>query len=126
MTARFEITYSVVTEESAQEGCSAEHGWWMPGGWEYPLEDSAGCHEQVLDEAKSGQFGLSLRDFVKSAKDLGALCEIQAWRGSLSACSVDPPCDRANLEQGESRYYTIHVSGCSEGTIARIRRLLEY
>jgi hypothetical protein len=118
------VTYEVTIEESAAEGCVAEHGWWMPGGWEYPLEDGEGYHEGTLNDARVGMFDLSVTDGIKHALDLGATYEVTVNGDSLTACSVDPPLDRANIEDGEERHYTLHISGCSAGTIARCAKLL--
>ena len=123
--SKFCITYEIITEESAQYGCSAEHGWWLPGHWEYTLEGPNGRNEQVLADAKAGHFDLGLRTAIRAARDLGATCEIQTCMDWLSARSVDPPYDRANIEDGESRFYTFHATGCSAGTLARIARLLQ-
>lgn len=35
MSARFRVTYEVVTPESAEHGDAAERGWVQPGGWHY-------------------------------------------------------------------------------------------
>jgi hypothetical protein len=32
-------TYDYVTPESAADGDCAERGWYVPGGWHYPLHD---------------------------------------------------------------------------------------
>lgn len=37
--ADYTITYEKVTPESAAEGDSIERGYYMPGGWEYPIPD---------------------------------------------------------------------------------------
>jgi len=115
------ITYSVTTPESAENGEHAEHGWWLPGGWEHPLEDADGYHESVLEEAKAGDFDLSVEDAVEAAISLGAVHEIQVDGTYLSARSVDAPLDRANIEDGESRYYTLHVEDASPEELQSIK-----
>lgn len=37
MPYAYTITYDIVTEESAQDGDHAEHGFCQPGGWRYPI-----------------------------------------------------------------------------------------
>jgi len=136
--ATFSITYEVITEESAANGDHAEHGWWTPGGWEYPLgadgttearETTEADRQARIAEARAGEFDLSLRDAIRAARDLGCSeFEAQPNCGSLGGCfscrSVDPPNDRAYFEQGESRYYCLHGDHLSPGSIRRIARLL--
>lgn len=113
------ITYEVTTHESAAEGANSEHGFWLPGGWEHALEDSDGHHAEVLEQSKAGLFDISLREALKAAADLGATHEIQISGTEVSARSVDPPCDRAFLEDGESRQYAIHID-CGTPLRARL------
>lgn len=120
---RASITYSVTTHESAENGDHAEHGWWLPGGWEFPLADEKGDHPEVLAEARAGEFDLTIGDAIRAAIGLGAVHEVQVEHDGLSARSVDPPCDRAFIEDGESRTYTLHIK-CSKGSAKRIARLL--
>jgi len=124
MKAKASITYEVITDESAENGDMAEHGWWLPGGWEHPLEDTDGWHDDVLAEAQAGEFDLEVGRAVRAAVELGAIHEIQILGDGLSARSVDAPCDRACIEDGEHRFYWLHVKGCSPGTLARIARVL--
>tara|TARA_Y100000034_G_scaffold119988_1_gene162337 strand:+ start:868 stop:1293 length:426 start_codon:yes stop_codon:yes gene_type:complete len=39
MPATLTQTYDIVTEESAANSETAEHGFYMPGGWTYPIPD---------------------------------------------------------------------------------------
>lgn len=103
------ITYSVTTEESAEHGDHAEHGFWMPGGWEDAVEDANGRHADVVEASRVGEYDLSLRDAVRHAIDLGAVNEIQVCGSRVTAYSYDPPCDRAFIEDGESRLYAVHI-----------------
>ena len=101
------IAYSVSTHESVENGDVEEHGFWLPGGWEHPLNDSRGDHPEVLVEARAGAFDIPWRDALRHAIELGATHEIQINGSEVSALSVDPPCDRAFFEEGESRAYTV-------------------
>lgn len=112
------ITYSVTTEESAQDGDHAEHGWWV-GGYEYALQDEDGYHENRIAEARAGDFDLDWRDAIQSAFNLGATHEIEVNGSEVSSRSVDPPCDRAFFEDGESREYTLHIE-CKTPLRARL------
>ena len=118
MKAKFTITYQTVTHESAEHGDFSEHGWIMPGYWQFPLEDEDGYHDTTLNEAKSGEFDLSLSDAVSFAKDLG----IYDNSGSSWFQSVDPDVD---YHTGEDTTYALHVEGVTPSTYNRIARLLQ-
>lgn len=113
------ITYEVITQESAEHGDVEEHGWWLPGGWEHALSDALGDHPELLREAQSGAFDLELGDAIRAALDLGC-CEVSPGERSISVRSVDPLGDRRYMEDGEERFFTLHVNGISPGTVARI------
>lgn len=119
------IGYTVTTPESVEYGDYAEYGWWLPGGWEYPLRDSKGQHPDILERGHAGEFDLTVGEGIRAALDLGATQEIQLVGGTISSRSINPLTDRANIERGESRYYVLHITGVSAGTLARIKRLLE-
>lgn len=116
------ITYEIITEESAQEGDVAEHGWWMPGYCEYPLRDANGQHDETLADANNGVFNLDLRTAITNAMDLGCT-EMNICDNRLSIRSVDAAADREYFEEGESRYYTLHIEGVSKGTVDRVVEL---
>jgi hypothetical protein len=118
------ITYNITTEESAIEGCYSEHGWWMPGGYEYPLEDEDGYHEDILSNAKNGDFDLDFGDAIYYAKELNCT-DISMNGKGLSITSEDAPIDRDYLEKGKVRQYTVHID-CSEGSAKRIAKLFKW
>ena len=123
MAARATFTYTVTTDESAEIGEWAEHGWYLPGGWEYPLETWEGDRDDgLIDRARAGEFDQPVGEAIMAARELGCSHVELCWDG-LSVQTVDPPLDRANIEQGEERAYTLHVSGISAGTARRIARL---
>lgn len=115
--ARFCITYEVVTEESAEHGDMADHGFYGPGGWKYSMNND---HQRADIMANPRDYDVSLREAVESARSLGC-CDLErCCPGELRASSVDPEPD---YETGENRFYTVHFEA-SAGTIDRIARLL--
>lgn len=99
-------TYSVVTQESAEQGECSEHGFYEPGGWRWPLEDENGYHKEVLEDAQKGEFDVfydDLRSLISDAEDLGVAFHDDADR----ACNIDPDID---YRTGESTTYNLHIS----------------
>ena len=117
MKAKFSITYATVTPESAEYGDYAEHGWIMPGYWQYPLENSEGYNENVLEQAKTGEFNLSLSDAINFARELGIYGNDGNWFST-----IDPSED---YQTGESTMYSLHLENITESTRNRIARLLQ-
>lgn len=117
------ITYEVITPESAEHGDTADNGWWMPGGWHFSLTGDK--REEVLQEAKDGEYDFKVGEAIVHARSLRALYEIEINGRSLTARSVEPVCDRDHYEKGEDKFYTLHIDNCSEGTLKRIKDLLE-
>jgi len=115
------ITYDITTPESAEEGCTAEHGWWMPGGWEHALEDDDGYHDDVLEAAQKGDFDLEIGEAIRAAIDHGCI-EVQNNGKSLSAYSLG---ENQDMHTGGYTRHCLHIDGCSEGSIKRIERLLK-
>ncbi len=115
------ITYATTSEESAIAGDVESHGWWMPGGWEHALSDSEGYHEDVLDEAQSGEFDLELSDAINQAQGLGcSYVEINGKALSVSTQDAD-----TSPHNGEETHYTLHISEVSEGSAQRIAKLFD-
>ena len=119
------ICYEIITHESAEEGDFAEHGWLDSGGTEWPLRDDEGDHPDILERARAGEFDQSVGEAIAHAIQLGATSEVSVNGDCLSARSVDAPLDWENITCGESRYYSLHIEGCTEGTLARIARVLK-
>ena len=113
------FTYQIVTEESAENGDFAEHGWILPGRWEFPLQDDDGHHEDILAQARSGEFDLTgLSEVVSFAKSLG----IYTGKGADWFYSVD---DDLDCSTGERRSYCLHLEGVTPASKARILKLIQ-
>ena len=107
------FTYQTVTPESAAIGDVAEHGWIMPGMWEYPLQDDSGHHESVLDQAQKGDFDITdLAEAINFAESLGIYYDSGNWLDS-----VDPDID---YQSGEETTYSMHIEGVTPSTYNRI------
>jgi len=127
---RIAFTYEVTTHESAAEGDFSDHGFYEPGGWEYSLNNphtAKDIQDNPDDYRKPWEPG-DLKKAIEDARDLGITCS----GGSVEYIdeidwfsSVDPLCDRAYFEQGESRFFSLHVDGCTASTKKRIYRLLQ-
>ena len=114
---RVSFTYEVITPESAGYGEAAEHGWIMPGHWEYPLQDDDGYHREVIDQAQRGDFDITdLSEAVSFAQSLGICCDTGGWLES-----IDP--DRDYTTGAETRY-AMHIEGVTPSTANRIARLV--
>lgn len=125
MKAKATISYEKHTPESVEAGVTAESGWWMPGNWHDALNDENGQNESVLENARAGEYDLSITDAINNAISLGAIHEIRIDNDSLSARSLDPVCDREHFEQDVNKFYTLHVRNCSQGTLNLIKNILE-
>jgi hypothetical protein len=113
------FTYQTVTQESAERGDYSEHGWVLPGMWKYALQDEDGYHENVLDEAKRGEFDLTgLGEIVSFAQSLG----VCTGEGADWFYSVD---DDMDYETGERTQYCLHLEGVTPATETRILRLIQ-
>ena len=113
------FTYEVITEESATNGEAAEHGWILPGYWEFPLQDSEGYHDNILADARSGEFDCTdLREVVGFAQELG----IGRSEGADWLYSDDP--DHGDYTTDEQRFYSLHLGGVTDSSRRRILRLI--
>ena len=111
------FTYDKTTCESAASGSFSEHGWLLPGMWEYPIEDEDGYYESTLEYAKNGKFDLTdLGEVINFAESLGICEDSGNWLSS-----IDPDID---YQSGENTFYSLHIEGVTASTYNRIKRLL--
>ncbi len=112
------ITYQKVTEESAQDGDCSEHGFYAPGGWEFPLE-------VVGKEA-----GRIKADNVLRVKEAIGWAMGRGWEAS--SCPNAGPGDwwttvdeAQDYRTGESTTYSLHLDDkVTPSSWRRINRLL--
>jgi len=115
------FTYSVITQESAEHGDHAEHGWILPGGWEYPLDGDD--HDSVLDQARNGDFDeTDLSSAISYAQSLGICQDMESSSGNWLD-SIDP--DNGDYSTDEQRFYSMHIEGVTPSTYKRIVRLVQ-
>ena len=107
MSIKWSISYDVVTEESATQGDTSESGYWMPGHWQYILQDDDGHHEGILKEAMNGDYDQkgTLSDMIDQANELGIIYD------GCSFSSVDPDID---FMTGEYTTYYLHCDRIDE------------
>jgi hypothetical protein len=100
----YSLCYEIITDESAENGEAAEHGWLGAGDWEVPLQDSDGYHQDVIELAKNCEFERkgSLVDVMREVQNRGL-----RWNGSWFE-SVDADID---YETGEHKTYSLHING---------------
>jgi hypothetical protein len=118
------FTYEVITPESAAEGCTAEHGWYMPGGYQHPLEDAEGRHNVILTAAIEGDFDHVMRasDALRTIRsEMGCLDYVQANGEHLSAWESD---GRQDYTTGANERRSVHVTAHPR-LIAALARALQ-
>ena len=100
------MTYDKVSEESAREGDTCENGFVLPGGWEFPLNDS-GTAKDVDKNPEFYWVPVKAGD-VRSAVQWAAEHECVRDNGDGSFYSVDSNIDyRTGIETN----YAIHFNG---------------
>lgn len=129
------VTYEVTTPESRAKGEAVARGYHLPGGWEHEIEDDLGRYEDVIAEARAGGFDLRIGVALREAFKLGITHGVTLFSGGLRAVTGSPPPDHFQpseaddpwdyVEDGEERSYVLTIEGVSDGTRARIARLLE-
>ena len=113
MKARF--CYQTVTPESAEHGDFADHGFYLPGGWKFSLNELGDKASEGVDLVQDN--GYSLRDVIQAAKDLGIQSQPDAdW--FYSHPSIE------DYSTGEEVSYSLHIEGVTDSTYGRIARLL--
>jgi hypothetical protein len=110
-TARFRVTYDVVSPESAEQGDTCDSGFAHPRGWKFPANDP-GPHEMTLREA------IEVCGFYPRARaaGMGGFEDSGSWFST-----IDPD---QNYQTGEDTRYSIHPP--KNITAASYRRLARY
>jgi hypothetical protein len=95
-------TYDTTTEESANEGDYSEIGYCLPYGWKFALRDEKGQNDEILNDAKKGEFIQkgTLADLIRLVHNKGYCLEY----GSIH--TID---DDINYETGEHTQYSLHI-----------------
>jgi hypothetical protein len=112
MPGRFRVTYDVVDDVSAADGCTSEAGYAYPAGWRVPLEVEPFPVET-----------LSLREALKAAGDRSYSARYGAGfeDGGRAFYTVDSD---PNYRTGEQTTYAIHppegITAASYGRLARV------
>jgi hypothetical protein len=139
MTIRVEVTYDLVTEESAIDGDHADHGY-IDARTERRRSFASGRKrdtERNMRMARAGKLGFpSLREALRFIDRQCCAHHETCWTGPLGAAgeqtlrvySTDAYQDcNAEYVDGSrvvSVSYCLHIDGCSVGTADRIARLL--
>ncbi len=145
------VCYDVVTEESVQDGATADNGFVAPDESHVSIGDRCrrNWYAARLRRVQAGEFDWRLRDAVRFLDNHGCgsyegeqgqpFVKVQAGLPPYSqaprlvaSLHVSAPSDgydvvmgRNGYEHGDSTSYSLHVSNLSVGSAARLRRLLE-
>jgi hypothetical protein len=107
---KFQITYEVVTPESAEHGDFAEIGFVTPGGFQHSIESDG-----AMDAARNNEFAFDLRSAVRT---LG--CVENAGRWFVEADGRD------NYRDGSNTRYSLHPpQNITPSSYGRLCRLLK-
>ena len=117
MPATLTQTYDIVTEESAANSETAEHGFYMPGGWTYPIPD--GLTGEAFDTwcEETGPFAEPYDEDDYTGDRSDHLIE----RGIAQALLHD---GMDETEDGEAGCMTrrAHVAGCDAGKVLALAK----
>lgn len=100
-TARFFVTYEIITSESAEDGETESRGYVQPGEWH---TDDRG-EPLTLREAL---------DLCRPSEDCGT------W-----FCETSPIENRDHFEKGEDEYRSLHPVAITPASYRRLRKLLK-
>ena len=119
MTIQVQITYDTTTQESAEEGDTADNGFYGPGGWKYSISN-----ESFYERVKAVGHDHALKDMTPeptsfdSVEDAVAFIERDGpFEASCSApygehcwlTQSSPINDRDYFEKGEDTRLSFHI-----------------
>jgi len=106
-----DFTYEIITEESAEHGDHAEHGFMDKGYWKFPMDENGECgyDRNVWTQGE-------LKECVDFAYSIGIVFDGDSLR------SVDAD---TNYATGEDTFYAMHISGCTVSTENRIQKMFQ-
>ena len=107
---KFQITYEVVTPESAEHGDFAEIGFVAPGGSQLSIESDG-----ALEAARHNEFAFDLRSAVNL---IGCVENAGSWFVEADG--------RDNYRDGSNTRYSLHPpKDITPSSYGRLRRLLK-
>lgn len=126
---RFAVTYDKVTPESAEDGDVSERGWYMAGGWYYPVPDGlvgpeygAWVEEQGFyqpvdpDELDEGEDPI-VRACADIVLEYGG---VETYDGTSWYCASEQ-----DYRTGEDTTKCIHFEGLSDEQAADLKLLVK-
>lgn len=110
--AKYIMTYDIITQESAEDGDTAEHGWIDSAGTQWPLCDLDGYHPDMLARAGAGEFDQknTVAFIVQKIKDDG-----MRWTGGWFSSGPE-----RNIYSGDETTYHLHVHHKAVESVRRI------
>lgn len=128
---RATVTYETVTEESAQDGDLADHGWIAPNEYRVSLGNAGRNYGKRVRMAQRGRYDwtdlgdavrfiLGKAQYVRSEVDV----DVHSWEPGRSWV-VRVECERTQEDEAtaESVGYSLHIHGLSKGSAERLERL---
>jgi len=123
-----QLTYDVYTQESAEDGGTADNGFYAAGGWQYSIADDAfeerckavGRQQALADMAPEPLVLADVAEAVALVEEYGASETDGGWGGKASFYQVDPSYDRAYFERGEDTRICVHIKCDDPAVLAEI------
>lgn len=128
---RATVTYETVTEESAEHGDFADHGWIAPNEYRVSLGNAGRNHGKRVRMAQRGRYDwtdlgdavrfiLEKAQYVRSEVDV----DVHTWEPGRSwVVRVECECTVEDERRSESVGYSLRVTGLSKGSAERLERL---
>lgn len=119
MSIKITITYETVTTESAEDGDSADHGFYGPGGWRHSIAD--GTFENMIKEFGHAEAVRRITPEPESFDDVDGAVKFLKGYGPFET-SIYPPQPGCWLIQsdadvdystGEETRLSFHLEGAS-------------
>jgi len=105
---KFRVTYQVVTEESAQDGNFAEHGYALPGGYKFSIKDVSARPNPISDYEMSLREAIGISVFPEDSGN---------WFSSVDG--------EMDYRTGDVTTYALHPPrNITKASYARLKRLL--
>ena len=112
MSIKVQITYDVTTPESAEDGDTADHGFYGPGGWKFSIAD-----DDFRERVKSVGQDRALADMTPEPNEFDCIedavdfikCDGPFESGGTWLTQCDPSGDRAYFESGEDTRLSFHI-----------------
>lgn len=129
------VTFETVTEESAECGDFADHGWIAPNEYRVSLGGRCTTEKRYSKRVRMSQrgrydwtIGEAVRFILDKARYVQSEVDVDVRMGctALRSWTLTVTVERSQEDEGcaESVGYGLHIDGLSQGTADRLERLL--